>query len=74
MIIIYENFVPVSFFEIVENYEVSGILMTCPCPVTGDPIIHDIEIEHILCLESFNDLTNVVDHDYITEHLNNFIL
>jgi hypothetical protein len=74
MIIITENYEWHYFQENVFDYLVSGRLMTCPCPVTGDPIIHDIEIKEIWDMEEGNDLTKVVDHDYITEHLNTLIL
>lgn len=74
MILIFRNFEWHPFFEIIEEYEVTGRVMTCPCPVTGDPIIHDVDIDEIFDLEQNKNLTNVIGHDYIAEHLNNYIL
>jgi hypothetical protein len=74
MILAFNNFQWIPFFEIVEEYGVSGRVMTEPCPVTGDPIIHDIEIDEIWDMEQNKNLTKVVGHDYIIEHLNNLIL
>jgi len=74
MILVYNFYEWIDFFETLELYEVSGKVMTCPCPITGDPIVHDIILDHILDLETSNDMFHVVDHDSIADKLNYFIL
>jgi hypothetical protein len=61
------------FFETVEGYEVEGRVMACQCNITLNPVIHDIEINSIMCIETFADLTDVVDHEHIENLLERFI-
>lgn len=73
MIIIYNNFEWAYFQEQFDYYIVSGYVMTCPCPVTGDPIVHDVKIEEIWDVEQNKNLTNVIGHDWIASNLDNRI-
>lgn len=41
--------------------------------ITSNPVLYDIEIDLVVCLDTWDDVTDVVDHDKIIQSIERLI-